>query len=144
MEQVLSIGARLHVKALVVSFNSEVNELHQVATPLAHEARRLGYGSQLPHGIRRIVLDVLKPHTPRITDLALMISRDERVNGINLSLKEVDQNTESISVTIEGDDLDFESIKEILEQAGAVIHSIDQVVAGKRFVEEVTLQPENS
>ena len=73
-----------------------------------------------------------------------MISRDERVNGINLSLKEVDQNTESISVTIEGDDLDFESIKEILEQAGAVIHSIDQVVAGKRFVEEVTLQPENS
>ncbi|MHA2119483.1 MAG: DUF211 domain-containing protein, partial [Candidatus Thorarchaeota archaeon] len=55
-----------------------------------------------------------------------------------------DQNTESITITLEGDNLQYESIKEILEQAGAVIHSIDQVVAGKRFVEEVTLQPENT
>jgi len=83
----------------------------------------------LPHGIRRIVLDVLKPHSPQLTDLALMLTRDERVSGLNISLKEV---------------LRYDTIKEILEQAGAVIHSIDQVVAGRRFVEEVTLQPENS
>lgn len=98
----------------------------------------------LPHGIRRIVLDVLKPHSPRLTDLALMLSRDEHVTGLNISLKEVDQNTESITITLEGDDLSYDSVKEILEQAGAVIHSIDQVVAGKTFVEEVTLQPENT
>ena len=98
----------------------------------------------MPHGIRRIVLDVLKPHSPRLTDLALLLAQDERVSGLNISLKEVDQNTESITITLEGDDLKYDSIKEILEQAGAVIHSIDQVVAGKRFVEEVTLQPENS
>ena len=98
----------------------------------------------MPHGIRRIVLDVLKPHSPRLTDLALMLTRDEHVSGLNISLKEVDQNTESITITIEGDDLRYDTIKEILEQAGAVIHSIDQVVAGRRFVEEVTLQPENS
>ncbi|MHA1614157.1 MAG: DUF211 domain-containing protein [Candidatus Thorarchaeota archaeon] len=98
----------------------------------------------MPHGIRRIVLDVLKPHSPQLTDLALMLTRDERVSGLNISLKEVDQNTESITITVEGDDLRYDTIKEILEQAGAVIHSIDQVVAGRRFVEEVTLQPENS
>ena len=98
----------------------------------------------MPHGIRRIVLDVLKPHSPQLTDLALMLARDERVSGLNISLKEVDQNTESITITLEGDDLRYDTIKEILEQAGAVIHSIDQVVAGRRFVEEVTLQPENS
>jgi len=98
----------------------------------------------LPHGIRRIVLDVLKPHSPQLTDLSLMLTRDERVSGLNISLKEVDQNTESITITLEGDDLSYDTIKEILEQAGAVIHSIDQVVAGRRFVEEVTLQPENS
>jgi len=73
-----------------------------------------------------------------------MITRYEQVSGLNISLKEVDQNTESITITIEGDDLSYDSIKEILEQAGAVIHSIDQVVAGRRFVEEVSLQPENS
>ena len=73
-----------------------------------------------------------------------MLTRDERVSGLNISLKEVDQNTESITITLEGDDLRYDTIKEMLEQAGAVIHSIDQVVAGRRFVEEVTLQPENS
>ena len=73
-----------------------------------------------------------------------MLTRDEHVSGLNISLKEVDQNTESITITLEGDDLRYELIKDILEQAGAVIHSIDQVVAGRIFVEEVTLQPENS
>jgi hypothetical protein len=102
------------------------------------------FAIKLSYGVRRIVLDVLKPHSPRLTDLALMISRDARVSGVNISLKEVDQNTESISVTLEGDNLDYDNIKEILEQAGAVIHSIDQVVAGKELIEEVTLQPENS
>ena len=104
----------------------------------------MGFEKKLPHGIRRIVLDVLKPHSPRLTDLALMISRDERVDGVNISLKEVDQNTESITVTLEGNNINYETIKEILQEAGAVIHSIDQVVAGKELIEEVTLQPENS
>lgn len=86
----------------------------------------------------------MKPHSPRLTDLAVMIAKDDRVVGVNISVKEVDQSTESISITLEGDNLNYESIKEILEQAGAVIHSIDQVVAGKELIEEVTLQPENS
>ncbi len=104
----------------------------------------MGFGIKVPEGIRRLVLDVLKPHEPLLTDLALMVSRDKNVSGVNISLKEVDQNTESITITLEGDNLDYMAIKEILEQAGAVIHSIDQVVAGRRFVEEVNLQPENS
>ena len=98
----------------------------------------------MPQGVRRIVLDVLKPHSPRLTELSLMLVRDARVSGVNISLKEVDQNTESISITLEGDDLNYDSIREVLEDAGAVIHSIDQVVAGKTFVEEVNLQLEDS
>lgn len=98
----------------------------------------------MPHGIRRIVLDVLKPHSPRLTDLALMLTRVDTVSGLNITLKEVDQNTESITITLEGDNLRYDSIKEMLDQAGAVIHSIDQVLAGRSIVEEVTLQPENS
>ncbi|RDE16401.1 MAG: hypothetical protein C4K48_01480 [Candidatus Thorarchaeota archaeon] len=98
----------------------------------------------VPQGIRRIVLDVLKPHSPPLTELSLMLVRDARVSGVNISLKEVDQNTESITITLEGDDLNFSSIREVLEDAGAVIHSIDQVVAGKSFVEEVNLQLEDT
>jgi len=74
----------------------------------------------------------------------MMLSREERVKGTNITVKEVDQNTESISITLEGNDLDYDTIKEILEQAGAVIHSIDQVIAGEQFVEDVEVEPEDS
>jgi hypothetical protein len=63
------------------------------------------------------------------------------VSGVNLSLYEVDQQTETIKITIEGDDLDYEEIKQSIDNLGAVIHSIDEIVAGHKLVEEVeTLQ----
>ncbi|WEU39895.1 MAG: DUF211 domain-containing protein [Candidatus Odinarchaeum yellowstonii] len=87
-------------------------------------------------GIRRIVLDVLKPHTPNLVELAGIISRIEGVCGVNISLVEVDADTESVKVTIMGSNLNYSIIKAILEKYGAAVHSIDQVVAGRMVVEE--------
>lgn len=86
--------------------------------------------------IRRIVLDVLKPHSPSIVDLARKIAALKGVQGVNLTIEEVDQETESLCVTIEGDSVDFEKIEETIKHAGAVIHSVDSVSAGKKLVEE--------
>ncbi|MCL7415283.1 MAG: DUF211 domain-containing protein [ANME-2 cluster archaeon] len=92
-------------------------------------------------GIRRLVLDVLKPHYPLVLEYAKVLSELENISGVNLSLYEVDQQTENIKVTIEGDDLDYDQIREVIEELGAVIHSIDEIAAGRRIVEEVeTLQ----
>ena len=44
-------------------------------------------------------------------------------------VKELDQKTETISLTIEGGDLSMSNIIEILKNSGATIHSIDHVVA---------------
>ncbi len=61
--------------------------------------------------------------------------------GVNLSLYEVDQQTENIKITIEGENLDYEEIKQSIDNLGAVIHSVDEIAAGKQLVEEVeTLQ----
>ncbi|OKY78472.1 MAG: hypothetical protein BTN85_0963 [Candidatus Methanohalarchaeum thermophilum] len=91
--------------------------------------------------IKRIVLDVLKPHQPSLLDLAENISSTKGVEGVNLSLYEVDQQTENIKVTIEGKNIDYNEVKRIIEDVGAVIHSIDEVAAGNQLVEEVeTLQ----
>ncbi|MBC7114686.1 MAG: uncharacterized protein PWR13_1359 [Archaeoglobi archaeon] len=93
------------------------------------------------NGIKRLVLDVLKPHEPRIIELAVELGRLEGVGGVNISLYEVDQQTENVKVTIEGDNLDFDRIKDLIEEYGGVIHSIDEVAAGRKLVEEVkTLQ----
>ncbi|HUW68320.1 MAG TPA: DUF211 domain-containing protein [Candidatus Nanoarchaeia archaeon] len=92
-------------------------------------------------GIKRLVLDVLKPHYPLTLEYAKGLSELEDVSGVNISLYEVDQQTENIKITIEGDNLNYENIKEVIEDMGGVIHSIDEIAAGRRLVEEVeTLQ----
>jgi hypothetical protein len=92
-------------------------------------------------GIKRLVLDVLKPHYPLTLEYASALSELEGVSGVNLSLYEVDQQTENVKITIEGDNINYEEIQEVIEDLGAVIHSIDEIAAGRRLVEEVeTLQ----
>ena len=91
--------------------------------------------------IRRLVLDVLKPHKPTIIELSKQISVAKGVLGVNCSLDEVDQDTETIKITIEGDNIDFRVVSNAIESVGGVIHSIDSVSAGRKLVEEVvTLQ----
>ena len=88
-------------------------------------------------GLRRLVLDVLKPHEPGNIVLALRLSELENIEGVNLSLYEIDQTTENIKITIVGDEMDFEKIKQVIEDLGGVIHSIDEIVAGKKIIETV-------
>jgi len=83
------------------------------------------------------VLDVLKPHEPSNVILALRLSEVENVDGVNLSLSEMDQNTETLKITIVGNNMDFEKIKKVIEDLGAVIHSVDEIVAGNVIVERV-------
>lgn len=91
--------------------------------------------------IRRLVLDVLKPHKPTIIELSKRVSVTKGVSGVNCSLDEVDQDTETVKITIEGDDISFDAVVSAIESVGGVIHSIDSVVTGRRLVDEVeTLQ----
>ena len=92
--------------------------------------------SKKERGLKRLVLDVLKPHMPHLPELAVQLSRLSGVAGVNISLIEVDKNTESVKVTIEGNSLNYSLIAKTLEEAGAVIHSIDMAVAGEIIVEE--------
>ncbi|MDG6220491.1 MAG: DUF211 domain-containing protein [Candidatus Thermoplasmatota archaeon] len=87
--------------------------------------------------IKLLILDVMKPHEPSIIVLSQRISAIEGVYGVNCMLDEVDQETMSIKVTIEGSDIDYQKVQEAIESCGAVIHSIDGVSAGRRRVEEV-------
>jgi len=87
--------------------------------------------------IRRLVLDVLKPHKPSLIELSQRLSSLKGVEGVNCSLDEVDQETETVKVTIEGSSIAFDTVESALRELGAVIHSIDEVAAGRRLVEDV-------
>jgi len=87
--------------------------------------------------IRRLVLDVLKPHKPSILELADRLGGLDGIFGVNISLEEVDAETDSIKITIEGNNIDYEQVKKEIAECSAVIHSIDSVSAGMKLVDEV-------
>ncbi len=87
--------------------------------------------------IKRVILDVLKPHKPSIIEVATKISAINGISGVNISLEEVDAETDSVKITIEGTDINYEKVQSEIEECGAVIHSIDGVSAGMKMVEEV-------
>jgi hypothetical protein len=88
--------------------------------------------------IRRLVLDVLKPiKGESIVDLAEKLSLLKGVEGVNISVTDMDVETMGLMVIVEGDDVDFEAVKNVLEESGAAIHSIDEVASGKKLVSSV-------
>lgn len=87
--------------------------------------------------IRRVVLDVLKPHSPNMVDLANQLADLDGVDGVNLSLMEMDQKVENVKITCEGDSINYEKIEEVVLRNGASIHSLDEVSAGSSLIEEV-------
>ncbi|MEM2878826.1 MAG: DUF211 domain-containing protein [Candidatus Hadarchaeales archaeon] len=78
--------------------------------------------------LKKIVLDVLKPHAPTLPEFAEMLTSVHGVASVNITLIEIDQDTETIKVAIEGD-LNYEKIKSAIEERGGVVHSIDEVSA---------------
>ena len=89
------------------------------------------------NSIKRIVLDVLKPHAPSIIEVAQRLSALDGISGVNISLEEVDAETDSVKITIEGTNIEYESVKKEITECGAVIHSIDGVSAGVKIIDEV-------
>jgi hypothetical protein len=87
--------------------------------------------------IKRLILDVLKPHKPSIIELADRLGKLPGISGVNISLEEVDAETDSVKITIEGTDISYDAVNKEICECGAVIHSIDGVSAGMKLVDEV-------
>ena len=86
--------------------------------------------------IRRLVLDVLKPHDPGVTALTQGMFDALVVDGVTSTVIEIDENVRTVRVVIEGDDLDMGEVSDVITDLGASIHSIDQVACGERIVDD--------
>jgi len=76
--------------------------------------------------VRRLVLDILKPHQPNVLTFSNAIA-DVADCAVKVVVLEVDEHTETLRVEIEGDNLDFATIEKAIADAGASLHSIDEV-----------------
>jgi len=88
--------------------------------------------------IRRIVLDVLKPHDPELPTFAERLSDVDEVDAVNVSVIEIDKRVTNVKVTLEGEDLVYERIQDVVQEQGGTIHSIDEVATGEYVVYEPT------
>ena len=87
--------------------------------------------------IRQLVLDVLKPHEPTMLSIAQEIAETDGVDGVNAILIEMDEEVRNIKFTIEGEDIDYDTVTGVIEDTGATVHSVDQVACGDRIVDEM-------
>jgi len=87
--------------------------------------------------LRRVVIDVLKPLEPSIVTLVQMLADFEGVDGVNISIYEIDRRVENAKLTVEGRNVPYQKIVDVIEENGAAIHSIDEVAAGKVLIEDV-------
>lgn len=77
--------------------------------------------------IKKIVLDVLKPHHPNSIDFTTSIAEKSPGARVELTVTEVDEKTETVVIVIEGEKLDYDTISDAVSTMGGSIHSIDKV-----------------
>jgi hypothetical protein len=77
--------------------------------------------------VKRLVLDVLKPREPQIYILASRLAEVKGVKDVSISVAEIDQQTETIKLSIEGESINVEDIEQRIEELGASVRSVDEV-----------------
>lgn len=85
-------------------------------------------------GIKRLVLDVLIPINMPSAQIAVKLSQVKGVEGVDVLIQEVERRVETAKITIEGENLDFDAVKTVLDKMGASLQSIDRITCGKRIV----------
>jgi hypothetical protein len=86
--------------------------------------------------LRRIVLDVLKPHEPSLLEFTDRVDTVECVDAVTSSLIELDREVQNVKLTVEGEDLDYAAIEDAVDGLGGSVHSVDQVAYGTYVAEE--------
>jgi hypothetical protein len=77
--------------------------------------------------VKRMMLDVLKPHQPNGLEFARAIADKTTGASVKLTVAAVDERTESVVIVIEGESLDYDAIRGVIADLGGSIHSIDEV-----------------
>ena len=71
---------------------------------------------------------MLKPYQPHLAEFAMFLGELEGLTRIDISVVEMDEKTESLRITIDCINLDYEGLKAHMAQQGATIQSVDKVV----------------
>ena len=77
--------------------------------------------------VKRVVLDILKPHHPNALEFSGQIAELGADYRVKLTVLEMDEKTQTLKVVVEAASVDFDGIQEVINRLGASLHSIDEV-----------------
>jgi hypothetical protein len=77
--------------------------------------------------VKRIVLDVLKPHQPDALAFCRELASLGKGYRVVLEVEEIDEDTQTLRLEISGKSIELAPIEEKITSLGASVHSIDQV-----------------
>lgn len=85
----------------------------------------------MPVTVKRILLDVLKPHELSIIELSKAICSINGIDEVEVIVSEVDSKTETIKVTIMGSQIEYDAVLKVIEKYGVSLKGIDEIRAIK-------------
>ena len=77
--------------------------------------------------VKRMVLDVLKPHQPNALEFTCTVAAVGPDYRVRLTVIEVDESTDTLQMVVEGSAIDFDAIQSSINAMGGSLHSIDEV-----------------
>lgn len=83
--------------------------------------------------VKRIVLDVLKPHQPNALEFSRAIAEAGPDYHVCLIVNEMDEHTETLQIEIKGSAIDFDLVQSAITSMGGSLHSIDEVEVENEF-----------
>jgi hypothetical protein len=85
--------------------------------------------------VRRVKLDVdWAIGGPSIAMVAEAIEEVDGVQAATITITEIDLETVGTDITVEGENVDLDALSSAIQQAGAVVHSVDELAFGDRIV----------
>jgi hypothetical protein len=87
-----------------------------------------GEGEEQRARISRLVLDVLKPRQITAIQLGEGLTRVDGVSKVSIASREVDSETETLRISIDGTEIDYEKVVYQIDNFGATIKSVDEVI----------------
>jgi len=77
--------------------------------------------------VKRIVLDVLKPHQPNALEFCRTVAKVGVDYHVFLTVLDIDEKTESLQLEITGSAIDLDDVLSSITKMGGSLHSIDEV-----------------
>ena len=81
--------------------------------------------------IKKILLDSLKSRELSIVDLSKALGSVNGVSEVDIVVVEVDSNTETMRITIEGPQINFNQVQKVMDKHGVSIKGVDEISVAK-------------